>query len=354
MCPIVEPREEELSRVSTMSGGVTVIMPNYNHGRFIEKALHAIVSQSVNPDRLIIIDDTSTDNSLDVIRPFLNKFQFIDLICNQTRVGAIENLNKGLSMANTEFISFAAADDFVLPGIYEKSLKILDAHPEAGLCTGLYQLVGEAEEKILNDDPPLISAVASFLSPPVVLQYLVRYGSFLYGNTAVYRTTALRAIGGFSQALGSFVDGYAMQVLALMHGCCVVPERLAVWRQVKSSLANRKDRNVDEALSILDAAITLMRGKHANLFPSSYVSRFEARFRYHSAIVMAKRGQPANKIFKAIGTPTSLDRILLPSFLTLLGGNTKLLTLYLLGRLRPYDFWSVVRRKIGGFVGVIV
>ena len=174
-------------------------------------------------------------------------------------------------------------------------------------------------------------------------------GSFLYGNTAVYRTEALRGVGGFARELGAFTDGYAMQAVALARGCCFIPERLAVWRRLDSGLARRTVKDVEASLRILDAATARMRREHPHLFPRRYVRRFEARFRFSVArSAVSGDGQPLEKIYRAMGAPTRVDRTVCRLILWVTAGRGKALVPYLFGRLRPFDFWMVLRRETLG------
>jgi len=58
---------------------LSVIMSNYNHSRFLPEALDAIVNQSRQPDEFIIIDDASTDNSVEIIQSYASRYPFIKL-----------------------------------------------------------------------------------------------------------------------------------------------------------------------------------------------------------------------------------------------------------------------------------
>src|SRR5436190_4062288 len=112
----------------------SVLLPNYNHAHFVGHALKAILAQSIQPTEIIVIDDGSTDESLQEIEPFVDRHSHIRLLRNEANRGVNYTLNRALGEAKGEYIYGAAADDQVLPGFFERSLRLLAKHPQAALC----------------------------------------------------------------------------------------------------------------------------------------------------------------------------------------------------------------------------
>src|SRR5262245_42051285 len=103
-----------------MNGGpsISVILPNFNHGKFVGAALRALLSQSRAPAEIIFIDDASTDDSLSVIREIAATNPCIRVIENATNLGVVRSQQRGLEIATGDFIYLAAADDWVMPGFF--------------------------------------------------------------------------------------------------------------------------------------------------------------------------------------------------------------------------------------------
>src|SRR5262249_51945403 len=112
---------------------VSIIMPNYNHARFLPVALRAILNQTWRPLEVLVIDDGSTDNSVEVIEQFAERDSIIRLIRNDRNRGVAYSLDRGVALASGEYLLFAAADDYILPHFLERSLSLLGQCPEAGL-----------------------------------------------------------------------------------------------------------------------------------------------------------------------------------------------------------------------------
>src|ERR1017187_4327252 len=90
---------------------VSVIMPCFNHARFVVESVSGILAQT-HPDlELIIVEDCSSDNSWDVIRSLTAKDSRIKVIRHERNQGVSKSRNDGLCMATGQFIAFCDADD---------------------------------------------------------------------------------------------------------------------------------------------------------------------------------------------------------------------------------------------------
>src|SRR5438874_2539922 len=132
VCASPRHRPAKLMKLPTLS----VVIPNYNHGKLLPSAINAIVQQSVPPFEIIIIDDGSTDNSVEVIKELARRQPTIKFYQNDQNRGVSFTLNRGIDLASGDYAYFPGADDEILPGFFEKSLALLAQHPEAGIsCT---------------------------------------------------------------------------------------------------------------------------------------------------------------------------------------------------------------------------
>src|ERR1043166_952802 len=104
---------------------LSVIVPNYNHGHYLPVCLQSILDQSWPADEIIVIDDGSTDNSVEVIEGFARRHSNIRFYRNLENLGVVATINRAFSLVNGEFVFGSAADDHILPGLFEKSLRLL-------------------------------------------------------------------------------------------------------------------------------------------------------------------------------------------------------------------------------------
>ena len=112
---------------STAGPALSVVLPNYNHAEYLPRALDALLSQGRPPDEIIVVDDCSTDGSRDIVAHYAARHPSIRLLPNETNVGVIPTLSRGLGETRGQFIYFGAADDFVLPGFFEIAISALQS-----------------------------------------------------------------------------------------------------------------------------------------------------------------------------------------------------------------------------------
>jgi hypothetical protein len=263
---------------------LSVLSPNYNHAAFLPVALDAVLAQSYRPVEIIIIDDASTDDSVAVIERYRQRApDLIRAVHNETNRGVLANMQQLMSMATGDYVYFAAADDLVLPGLFERSMRLLARYPQAGLCTSLNRVIDVAGRDLdYVSIGPFASAPEGYLDPADCRRHLRRRDFCITGNTTVYHRWRIIEAGGFRPALGPFCDGFLSQALALRHGACYIPEGLAAarWTGNNYSLTLSDSRS---ALPVHEAALALMRGEFADEFPTDFVAVWRGRSYYNMA-----------------------------------------------------------------------
>lgn len=98
---------------------VSIIVPVYNAGKYLETCLNSLVNQSIDDMEIIAIDDASLDNSLDILNYYASSYPFMKVYHNDENVGQSESRNRGLSLASGEYIGFIDADDYVNTEMYK-------------------------------------------------------------------------------------------------------------------------------------------------------------------------------------------------------------------------------------------
>jgi len=104
---------------------VSVIMPNYNGAKYISIAIESVISQTYSLWELIIIDDCSTDNSVNIIEEYVAKDKRIKLIKLPNNSGTAIARNTGIEVAIGQYIAFLDSDDAWLPYKLEKQVKFI-------------------------------------------------------------------------------------------------------------------------------------------------------------------------------------------------------------------------------------
>jgi len=139
----------------TTSLKITVIMPAFNAGKYIAKAINSILSQTLDDLELIVINDGSTDDTFDLIKSF-NDPRII-LIENETNIGIIQSSNKGLKLARGQYIALMDSDDISMPRRLEKQAYFLDTNHDIAACGSWARIFGSVfgVAKTLTDSEEL-------------------------------------------------------------------------------------------------------------------------------------------------------------------------------------------------------
>lgn len=104
---------------------VSIITPNYNCARFIAQTIESVVSQTYSQWEMLIVDDCSTDNSVQIAEQYAAKDKRITVIRNEKNSGAAVSRNKALEIAQGEFIAFLDSDDLWMPDKLEKQIAFM-------------------------------------------------------------------------------------------------------------------------------------------------------------------------------------------------------------------------------------
>lgn len=129
-----------------VEGLVSIIMPSWNTARFIAESIQCVIDQTYHNWELLIVDDCSTDNTDEVVEPFLSDLR-IKYFHNEKNSGAALTRNKAMREAQGEWIAFLDSDDLWMPEKLEKQI--------AFMRKGGYVLSYTEYEKIDEEDKPL-------------------------------------------------------------------------------------------------------------------------------------------------------------------------------------------------------
>jgi glycosyltransferase involved in cell wall biosynthesis len=116
-----------------MNPMVSVVMPAYNHGLYIERAVRSVLEQTWRDLELIIVDDGSTDNTVEIVERLLHEDSRINLICQANSGVPSITYNTGLNRANGRYVCFLDSDDFYSPDKVARCLEIMERYQHANL-----------------------------------------------------------------------------------------------------------------------------------------------------------------------------------------------------------------------------
>jgi len=210
---------------------VSVVIPAYNAGKYIVDCLDSVISQTVTPKEIIVVNDGSTDETRTIVQKYENKFDNIKCI-SKKNAGLSEARNTGIQEASSEFIAFLDSDDMWLPEKLEKQLKLFDiANNKLGLIYSAYKLCdqdGQAYQG--NITAPYVKGD--------ILSHLIEKGNLVSGSGSgvLVRRSVFDDVGGFDSAL-KFAEDLDMWIrIAEKYHVDFVDEVLVVIRTHTASM----------------------------------------------------------------------------------------------------------------------
>ena len=163
---------------------ISCIVPVYNGERYLAQTLSSIVGQTYRPLEIIVVDDGSTDGSSRIAEAFGPRVQY----CWQENAGEAAARNRGLSMAQTEFVAFLDADDLWHPEKLARQIVHFQENPHLDLCFTSFQnfwIPELAAEEQRYRGSPLAQPQSAWSTSTVLARRAVfaRFGNFIHDGS---------------------------------------------------------------------------------------------------------------------------------------------------------------------------
>jgi glycosyltransferase involved in cell wall biosynthesis len=130
---------------------VSVIIPNYNHSKYLPKRIDSVLNQTFQDFELILLDDCSPDNSRDILESYRNHPKVSQLVYNSINSGStFKQWNKGVSLAKGEWIWIAESDDYCEYDFLEKLLQMTFLNKEVGVVFANTHFV-DRDDNLINN-----------------------------------------------------------------------------------------------------------------------------------------------------------------------------------------------------------
>lgn len=244
---------------------LSVVMPTYNHAEYLPRALTALVTQSVVPREIIVVNDASTDETPAILEAYARDYPMVKVITNPENRRTNPSVQIGLKQATGKYLYCVASDDYVLPGFVEKMVGMLEAHPQAGVCSAYFSVVNGVTGQISPNASGWCSAPRYFA--PQEFEKLIGHSS-VPGHASVLKRSSLDAAGGFLPDLEWHADWFMSLVVAFREGICHVPETLSLLTEIPQSYSNHGTRSAKQ-LTVLNAIFDrLASPEYADVAPS--------------------------------------------------------------------------------------
>lgn len=223
---------------------VSVLIPSYNHSKYIAQTIQSVLDQTYKDFEIIIIDDASSDNSLEIIQRFTDSR--IRLYHSETNQGISATLNKLIEEAQGEYLATLASDDAFLPKKLEKQVAFLDGHPDIGAVFSYAEIINEDDKPLTKHSYSKVFNQANRTRHEWLRRFFYQ-GNCLCAPSVLIRKECHDKVGLYDPRYRQMQDFEFWIRLCMQYEIYVMPEELIQYR-VRDSGKNASGRTPDNAI----------------------------------------------------------------------------------------------------------
>ena len=241
---------------------LSVAITTYNHEKYIAEALDSIYEQKVNFEFDVVIgNDSSTDNTLGIIKHYQDKYDNIKLLNYPENIGYTKNLDKTLRACPGEYIAIFDGDDIMKLGKLQMQVDFLDKNPDF--------VMSAHKTRAFNSET---GGTIRYIKPVKKKSYytvedLIKYGSIFANSSKVFRKSAYPE-NGIDYNIKKIADYYITVLIARNGKVHYSDECLLDYRVHPKSIMNtiKGDELYNDVIFILNKFSEIFSGKYDNLY----------------------------------------------------------------------------------------
>jgi glycosyltransferase involved in cell wall biosynthesis len=262
----------QLAEAADARPRVSVIIPNYNHARYLGQRIESVLGQSVRELEVLLLDDCSPDASREVIAHYAAQDARIRVVLNEQNSGStFKQWNKGFALAQGEYVWVAESDDYAEPDLLEKLLAPLEADSAVSLayCNSFdvdeQGTVSGTWESFLTELDPMWQHNFVVEGLPLVRRFL-SFRNFIPNASAVLmRASALREAGPADESYRLVGDVVFWARLLAKGKVAYVAQPLNYFRTHRQ---NARSKNYENGTTVEEASrVPLLLRKYGELDP---------------------------------------------------------------------------------------
>jgi glycosyltransferase involved in cell wall biosynthesis len=229
----VEAMDSRLGQINTVSPKVSIIVTNHNYAEYIEDCLHSVSLQTYSDVECIIIDDCSSDDSIDRIERFIRRntspIRFT-LVRHESTRGQYAAFRTGVQQATGTFVSFLDSDDLLLPDFAHEHVRVhLSCPPVAFTSSNQYQI--DSKGQVIGGVHPDLETQNTYRSVGTIS---LRRSFWVWATTSsmMFRRPVLDYImGNADESFKKCADNYVCHFADLLGGSILIPRVLGCYRR---------------------------------------------------------------------------------------------------------------------------
>lgn len=258
---------------------VSVIMTNYNHDNFLEESMKSVLGQTYRNIQFIVVDDGSTDRSVEIMRSFQDERMEIYPCEENVHISAATNY--AMQYAKGEYVAIADSDDIWNADKLEKQIEYLLNHPEYDACFTWADIIDENGDTINEQEKEILEIFnASTDTREEWLRFFFYVGNRLLNDTSVVSMKALKDVGEHNVA---YVQGHDFDWwvrFTKKYRFAILEEAMAKYRRYTSAGAsNTSARNNTNDIRFYNEYMSIRRHFFDGMDNEIFVSAFSPQFR---------------------------------------------------------------------------
>jgi glycosyltransferase involved in cell wall biosynthesis len=215
---------------------VSIIVPSYNYAKYMDERIQSLLNQTYQDFELIIVDDASTDNSVDVINKYKYDTRIKTQFFSENSGLPYKRWNDGAKMSCGDYLLFAGADDACAPTMLEKLTQSLDAHPNVGIayCQSMKM---DAKSNLIHSLKKYTNTLDKKRWSHDYLDtgeneccYMVIKNTIPNASAALMRRSLFEKLGGFDENLRLVADWMLWSKILLESDVAFIAEPLNYFR----------------------------------------------------------------------------------------------------------------------------
>ena len=229
---------------------ISVIVPNYNHAKYLKQRIDSILAQTYQDFELIILDDCSTDDSREVIELYRNNPKVSHVVYNTENSGStFMQWEKGIKLAQGEYIWIAESDDWAEASFLEIMLNEIQKNEDTSLAYSIPKYTSE-DGTLWKWQQPVSESTKTFAGIDFISKELIYNSAVHNASTAIFRKSAYENIESKQyQSMKLCGDWFFYVLLAEQGNVLEVSRHLSYFRRHEKSVASTAEKN---GLSLLE------------------------------------------------------------------------------------------------------
>lgn len=229
---------------------ISIITTSYNYSEYISETIKSVLAQTYSEWELIIVDDASTDNSVEMIKPFCEDKR-IKLLCHDKNKGLAKAIQTGLKYAKGEWIAFLESDDLWTENTLLERVKAIESHPQIGLIFNDVEEFGEKNSvlAVKNNLDKVRQKLAKMEFPRNIFYDINIENLLLTFSAVMVKHDALKKCS-LATPIDALLDWWIFIHIAYKNEAFYINKKLTKWRQHKNSYLYNKNKKAYRSVNI--------------------------------------------------------------------------------------------------------